>query len=95
MKPCAAAEGRAAGPIDWRALAFLPFAPCTGEGPGLGLEGGLRDIVGVVCVKKEKKPNRIKKRKNKNTRSCFFLIPFFFIRGRKTRRRVGRIVFVQ
>ena len=43
MKPCAAA-GRAAGPMEARALAFLPFAPCTGEGPGLGLEGGLSDI---------------------------------------------------
>lgn len=72
MKPCAAAEGRAAGPIDWRALAFLPFAPCTGEGPGLGLEGGLRDIVGVVCVKKEKKPNRIKKEKTRILVLVFF-----------------------
>ena len=43
VKPCAAA-GRAAGPMEARALAFLPFAPCTGEGPGLGLEGGLSDI---------------------------------------------------
>ena len=72
VKPCAAAEGRAAGPIDWRALAFLPFAPCTGEGPGLGLEGGLRDIVGVVCVKKEKKPNRIKQEKTRILVLVFF-----------------------
>jgi hypothetical protein len=39
------------GPIEARALAFLTLAPGTGEGLGLGLEGGLsEDILCVVCA---------------------------------------------
>jgi hypothetical protein len=52
--------------MEARALGFLPFAPCTGEGPGLGLEGGLSDILlVVVCVcsraRKEKRKEEKKK----------------------------------
>lgn len=50
MKPCPLAEGRAAGPIEARALAFLPLAPGTGEGLGLGLEGGLSEVILGVCT---------------------------------------------
>jgi hypothetical protein len=50
LKPCPPAEGRAAGPIEARALAFLPLAPWTGEGLGLGLEGGLSEVILDVCA---------------------------------------------
>ena len=44
MKPCPPL-GRAAGPIEARALAFLTLAPCTGVGLGLGLGGGLSEVI--------------------------------------------------
>ena len=53
--------------MDARALAFLPFAPCPGEGPGLGLEGGLRDMV-----------ERKRREKKKKTRYSFLFFLFFF-----------------
>ena len=31
--------------MEARALGFLTFAPCDGKRPGLGLEGGLSDIL--------------------------------------------------
>ena len=45
MKPCPPADGRAAGPIEARALAFFTLAPWTGEGLGLGLGGGLSEVI--------------------------------------------------
>jgi len=48
VKPCPPADGRAAaGPIEARALAFLP--PGMGEELGLGLEGGLSEAILCVC----------------------------------------------
>lgn len=50
-KPCCPpADGRAAGPIEARALAFLTLAPWTGEGLGLGLGGGLSEVI-LWCVR--------------------------------------------
>ena len=49
VKPCPPADGRAAGPIEARALAFFTLAPWTGEGLGLGLGGGLSEVILCVC----------------------------------------------
>ena len=38
--------------MEARALGFLTFAPCNGKRPGLGLEGGLSDLLvgGGLCL---------------------------------------------
>ena len=106
LKPCAAAaEGRAAGPMDARALAFLPFAPCTGEGPGLGLEGGLSEDICVLVelqfwwcglcyyarVARRRKEERKKKQENSFLFFSFFFCDYKMKRrdDRGGRRRVG------
>jgi len=45
-EPGAKAVPRAAGPMDWRAFAFLPLSPGAGEGLGL-VEGGRREDIVV------------------------------------------------
>ena len=99
LKPCAAAaEGRAAGPIEARALGFLPFAPCTGDGPGLGLEGGLSDMLmgGGLCAhtsERKKREREEKKTKNKRVRSCFLVLFFFF--GKKKGKGVAAVEMIR
>jgi hypothetical protein len=71
--------------MDALALAFLPFAPCTGEGPGLGLEGGLRDMAVWWFVQtKRKGEERIKKNK------MLVLVFFFFFSCDYKKKRKGR-----
>jgi hypothetical protein len=71
--------------MEARALGFLPFAPCTGEGPGLGLEGGLSDIFlgGGLCLLASEEGK--KEEKKKRTRGSLLYSLFFFFLKEKER----------
>ena len=52
--------------MEARALVFLLFAPCTGKGPGLGLEGGLGDFLlgGGLCLLASEEERKRSEEKN-------------------------------
>ena len=64
--------------MEARALGFLPFAPCTGGGPGLGLEGGLSDMLvgGGLCLLASEEEKKRREEKERKTRGSFLFSLF-------------------